>query len=70
MHGSDDPDDPVSIKAGSLDDTGELRPIAHIWLKSAQPWLTIERERYPCFDKEPDNEATLSDLWQQQLADN
>jgi hypothetical protein len=55
MHGSDDPEETVSIKAGSLDDTGGLRPRAHIWLKSAQPWVTIERGNYACFDAEPDD---------------
>jgi hypothetical protein len=55
MHGSDDADETVSIKAGSLDDTSDLRPRAHIWLKSAQPWVVIEREQYACFDAEPDD---------------
>ena len=55
MHGSDDPTESVSIKAGTLDDTSGLRPGAHIWLRSAQPWVTIDRERYACFDTEPDD---------------
>ena len=29
----------VSIKAGSLDDTSRLRPVGHIWLRSAQEWF-------------------------------
>ena len=29
----------VSLKAGSLDDTGWLAPRGHIWTKSAQPWV-------------------------------
>ena len=64
MHGSDDPDETVSIKAGSLDDTSQLRPVAHIWLRSAQPWVQIDRNQYRCFDKEPDNEDELRRLWQ------
>jgi hypothetical protein len=59
-------DEPISIKAGSLDDTGWLRPVAQIWLKSAQPWVGVERERFRCFDREPDDEAELEALWQQQ----
>ena len=27
----------------------------HIWLKSAQPWVAIERGQYACFDAEPDD---------------
>jgi len=55
MHSSDDADETVSIKAGSLDDTSVLRPRAHIWLKSAQSWVAIEREQFACFDAEPDD---------------
>ena len=44
MHGSDDPSEDVSIKAGSLDDTRGLQPNAHIWLRSAQSWVTIDRK--------------------------
>jgi hypothetical protein len=64
MHGSDNPDETVSIKAGSLDDTSQLRPVAHIWLRSAQPWVQIDRNQYRCFDEEPDNEDELRRLWQ------
>lgn len=66
MHGSDDPDEVVSIKAGSLDDTSRLRPVAHIWLRSAQPWVQIDRNQYRCFDQEPENEDELRRLWQTQ----
>ena len=55
MHASDDTEESVSIKAGSLDDTSGLRPRAHIWMKSAQSWVTIEREQFACFDAEPDD---------------
>ena len=66
MHGSDDPDEAVSIKAGSLDDTSGLQPVAHIWLHSAQPWVQIDRNQYHCFNQEPDNEDELRRLWQAQ----
>ena len=54
MHGSDDATQNLSIKAGSLDDTRGLQPLAHIWLRSAQPWVEVDRDRYLCFDAEPD----------------
>jgi hypothetical protein len=60
MHGSDSPGQSVSIKAGSLDDTGELQPSAHIWLQSAQPWLAIDREQYLCFETEPEDKTVLA----------
>ncbi len=63
FHGDEDPAATISIKAGSLDDTRELVPVAHIWLGSAQPWVEIDRERFRCFDGEPDDEAALERLW-------
>lgn len=65
-HGSDRDDEAVSIKAGSLDDTGWLQPVAHIWLDSAQPWVPIDRERLRCFAAEPDEEADLERRWRRQ----
>ena len=59
MHGSDDATQNVSIKAGSLDDTRGLQPSAHIWLRSAQPWVKVDRSQYACFDTEPDDRALL-----------
>jgi hypothetical protein len=60
MHGSDDPGQSVSIKAGSLDNTRDLQPSAHIWLQSAQPWLAIDREHNLCFEAEPEDYAVLA----------
>ena len=65
-HASDHDDEPVSIKAGSLDDTQWLRPVAHIWLQSAQSWLEVDHDAAPCYSGEPDDEAALARLWQQQ----
>ena len=31
----------ISLRAGTLDDTGGLTPSAHIWTASKQPWVTI-----------------------------
>lgn len=39
----------VFIKAGTLDDTSWLAPEAHIWRRSAQPWVRPEPE-LPQFD--------------------
>ena len=64
LHGDPAGDEPVSIKGGSLDRTDDLEPIAHLWLRSAQPWIEIDRERYACFDTEPDSWASLMRRWQ------
>ena len=60
MHGSDVPGQSVSIKAGTLDNTQDLQPSAHIWLQSAQPWLAIDREQFLCFETEPEDRAVLT----------
>jgi hypothetical protein len=31
----------LSIKAGTLDDTSRLSPLAHYWTRSKQPWVPI-----------------------------
>ncbi len=31
----------VGVRAGTLDDTSWLRPSAHFWTRSAQPWVTL-----------------------------
>ncbi len=67
-HTGESNDDPLSIKAGSLDDTRWLRPVAQIWLQSAQPWIDVDPRRYRCFATEPDDEAELAELWRQQYA--
>lgn len=42
----------VAIKPGTLDDTSTLRPIAHMWFRSAQPWLVLG-DNLPVFEKQP-----------------
>lgn len=53
----------LSIKPGSLDDTGWLRPAAHIWTQSAQPWLALPAE-VPGWPQNPDDFAVLITAWQ------
>jgi hypothetical protein len=65
FHGGDDAR--VSVKAGSLDDTRGLRPVAHIWLRSAQPWVVIDRDTTLCYEREPDDEAELERRWREQV---
>ena len=31
----------TSVKAGSLDDAAGLRPVANLWTRSAQPWVSF-----------------------------
>lgn len=31
----------LGLKAGTLDDTSRLKPVAHLWVSSAQPWVRL-----------------------------
>ena len=68
-HGNPETDARISVKGGSLDDTRWLHPVAHIWLRSAQPWVRIDPAEYACFPQEPDDEAALEQRWLEQLRD-
>ena len=47
--------DTLSVKGGSLDDICKIPPIAHIWTRSAQPWLLRFIADEICHETEPDN---------------
>ena len=54
--------DITAIRAGTLDDTSWLRPIAHVYMRSAQPWEKISGVE--CFDTLPKDFRSLADKWQ------
>jgi hypothetical protein len=31
----------INLRPGTLDDVAQVRPVGHIWTRSAQPWVTI-----------------------------
>ncbi|MGE5722404.1 MAG: GFA family protein [Sphingomonadales bacterium] len=53
----------VSLKAGTLDDTTVLRPVAHIWVSRKQPWVELDPS-VPAHATQPGN---LSE-WRRTLA--
>lgn len=53
----------LSVKAGSLDDTSDLVPTAHIWTTRAQPWTRALIDSGLCFRTEPEDEGVLPELW-------
>ncbi len=55
-HGGDDEDAPISIKAGTLDDTSSLQPTDHIWTSSAQHWLHLDAGEFRLSPGEPEDE--------------
>jgi len=64
-HASADEQAPLSLKAGSLDDTSWLRPVAHLWTRRAQPWLPLEATGMRCYEGEPDSDESLLALWRE-----
>ena len=56
----------VVVQPGTLDDTSWLRPVAHIWTRSAQPWFQFPQD-VPKFETQP-APGELAKLWQQRSA--
>jgi hypothetical protein len=61
--------DVVAVRAGTLDDTSWLRPIAHVHLGSAQAWQRIPNNA-ECFEIMPGDFWSLADKWKQLWRDN
>lgn len=51
-----------SLRPGTLDDRSWLEPVAHIWLRSAQPWVPIPADRLR-FDQQPPDDLELVRAW-------
>ncbi len=52
----------VALQAGTLDDTSWLEPIAHIWTRSAQPWVKIP-DGVLVYEGQPDDDLVLVRAW-------
>lgn len=48
----------ISLKPGTLDDTGSLIPTHHVWTRSAQPWVRIPEDAV-VFETQPESSAWL-----------
>ncbi|MGR8946490.1 MAG: GFA family protein [Gammaproteobacteria bacterium] len=55
------------IRVGTLDDTSWVDPVAHIWTRSAQPWIRFN-DNAKQFAGMPENPLELIDLWAQRNA--
>jgi hypothetical protein len=42
----------IALKAGSLDDQSQFKPMMQVFMKSAPPWAPV-RDDLPKFDKQP-----------------
>jgi len=50
------------IRASTLDDRSWLNPVAHIWVRSAQPWFRIPEDAL-VFEGQPPDELELVRAW-------
>jgi hypothetical protein len=55
------------LRPGTLDDTTWLDPVAHIWMRSAQPWVALP-EGSVTFETQPDDPLALIKMWQERRA--
>jgi hypothetical protein len=53
----------IIVRAGTLDDTSWLWPIAHVYMRSAQPWEQLGGDA-ECFDVMPADFWSLATKWQ------
>ena len=55
----------VNVRAGTLDDTSKIRPVAQIWTGSAQPWALVDG--ILSYADQPTDQAPLFDAWRAAL---
>ncbi len=52
----------INVRAGTLDDTTWLRPAAHLFIRSAQPWDKVT-DNAICYDTMPDDFSEAVERW-------
>lgn len=59
--------DIIVLRAGTLDDTSWLRPAAHNYVKSAQPWEVFGKN-IACYETVPEDFAVIGVAWRKMMA--
>jgi hypothetical protein len=52
----------INIRAGTLDDTTWLVPVAHMFMRSAQPWVLPAADA-ECYETGPNDFRPLAEVW-------
>ncbi len=55
------------LRGGTLDNTGWLRPAAHIWASRRQPWIELG-DTALIYDEQPDGLDRIAAHWQAHMA--
>jgi hypothetical protein len=50
------------LRPGTLDDTRELDPCAHVWIRSKQAWISLP-QGVATWQTQPDDPLQLLELW-------
>jgi len=58
----------VNVRAGTLDDTSWLVPVAHMFMKSAQPWV-LPAANAECHEIGPNDFRPLAEVWRSMWPD-
>jgi len=58
----------ISLRAGTLDDTSWLAPVAHFFMRSAQPWVQ-PAPGAACFETQPNGWGSLLPGWRARWID-
>lgn len=61
MFSSDEYPGIAALKPGTFEDTSWFKPVAHLWLRSAQPWIQLD-PGVAKYQKQPDL-SELIELW-------
>jgi len=62
-HANSEESDILSVKGGALDDIRNIKPVAHIWIRSALDWSISKLDNLPCYETEPNSFAELIRLF-------
>ena len=57
------------VRAGTLDDTSWLAPVAHFFVRSAQPWEQFSGTEAACFETGSADYAPLVEAWQRRWSE-
>jgi hypothetical protein len=52
----------VNVRAGTLDDTHDVRPVAQMWVSSAQPWAIV-KDDILSFEEQPADFGLIVKAW-------
>ena len=55
----------LTVYAGTLDDSSMLMPVAHIWTRDAQPWISLPKETLQ-FEENPPDMQPIIQAWRRQ----